>query len=154
MRILGIAPEVWISSAALIEDGRVVAAAAEERFNRQKMTSIFPDQAIDYCLQQAGCSLDDIDQVAVAWNPGVHIRSASRRYSHNMRWRGEFLVNTPAALLGKLGSPQVEGMEEIIHMADGDTRVVFVNHHMAHSANAFLLSPFKRAAILTADGRG
>ena len=154
MRILGIAPEVWISSAALIEDGRVIAAAAEERFNRQKMSTIFPDRAIDYCLQQAGCSLDAIDQVAVAWNPGVHIRSASRRYSHSVRWRGEYLATIPAALLSKSGDPEVASMEEIVHMADGDARIVFVNHHMAHAANAYLLSSFQRAAILTADGRG
>ena len=50
MKVLGIAPDVWISSAALVEDGQVVAAAAEERFNRQKLSKAFPSQAIDYCL--------------------------------------------------------------------------------------------------------
>lgn len=153
-KILGIAPDVWISSAALIEDGEIIAAVAEERFNRQKMSTVFPDQAIEYCLEQAGCSLDGIDRVAVAWNPGPHITAASSRFTHNQRWRGEYLVSTPAALLKGAGSPVVEGMEEIIHLADGDTRIVFVNHHMAHAANAFLLSPFESAAIFTADGRG
>ena len=153
-KILGIAPDVWISSAALIEDGNIIAAVAEERFNRQKMSAAFPDQAIKYCLEQAGCSLDGIDQIAVAWNPGPHITAASGRFTHNQRWRGEYLVSPPAALLRSIGSPSVDGMEEIIHMANGDTRIVFVNHHMAHAANAYLLSPFKSAAIFTADGRG
>ena len=154
MRILGIGPDIWISSAALIEDGRVVAAAPEERFNRQKMSSAFPSQAIEYCLRQARCSLDSIDCIAVAWNPGDHIKSASRRYTNDNRWRGEFLVSTPAALLNHMGNPNVWGMEEIIHSAGKDTRVVFVSHHMAHAANAFFLSPFKDAAVFTADGHG
>lgn len=154
MKVLGIAPDVWISSAALIEDGRVVAAAAEERFNRQKMSNAFPDQAISYCLREAACSLEAIDHIAVAWNPGGHISSANRRFTHNPRWRGEYLVTVPAALLSSAGSPVVEGLEQTIHSAQGDVRIVFVNHHMAHAANAFLLSPFQRAAIFTADGRG
>ena len=154
MKVLGISSEVWISSAALIEDGRIVAGAAEERFNRQKMSSAFPDQAIAYCLKEAGCTLDSIDHIAVAWNPGAHISSASHRFTRNMRWRGEFLSNTPAALLDLQDHPQVTGIEQIIRLPDGDTRITFVDHHLSHAANAFLLSPFSDAAILTADGRG
>ena len=154
MKILGIAPDVWISSAALIEDGRVVAGAAEERFNRRKMSSAFPEQAIDYCLKQANCTLGSVDRIAVAWNPGVHITSANRRFVDNMRWRGEYLSSTPAAILSQKGNPEVTGIEQIIHLSEGDTQVVYVNHHMAHAANAFLMSPFSDAAILTADGRG
>ena len=154
MKILGIAPDVWISSAALIEDGRITAGVAEERLNRQKMSSAFPEQAIAYCLKEAGCTLDSIDQIAVAWNPGVHLRSASRRFTHNMRWRGEYMSSVPSVLLGIQDNPEVTGIDQIIHLADSDTRITFVDHHMSHAANAFLLSPFDDAAILTADGRG
>ncbi len=154
MKILGIAPDVWISSAALIDDGRIIAGAAEERFNRRKMSSAFPEQAIDFCLKQGNCTFDSIDCIAVAWNPGVHITSANRRFVDNMRWRGEYLSSTPAAILRQDGNPEVSGIEQIIHLPEKDTRVVYVNHHMAHAANAFLMSPFSEAAILTADGRG
>lgn len=155
MRVLGIAPDVWISSAALVVDGVVVAAAAEERFTRQKMTGAFPSSAIRYCLAQAGVDMGGLDAVAVAWNPGVHLRAASGRYTGAMRWRGEYLSAVPGALQGILGHPEIVGMEEHLSFAGGDTsRIVFVNHHLAHAACAFHLSPFERAAVLTVDGRG
>lgn len=155
MKILGVGADVLISSAAVIEDGRVVVAVAEERLNRQKMSRVFPDQAIAYCLRRANCKLDAIDHVAVAWNPGVHIRSASSRYTHTQRWRGEYLASIPGALLNHLGdSVEVDQVDELIRMAGGNTRITFVNHHMAHGACAFYLSSFSKAAILTVDGRG
>ena len=154
MRVLGVAPDVWISSAALIEDGQVVAAAPEERFNRQKMSRAFPAGAIDYCLAQAGRSLEDIDRIAVPWNPGVHLSSASSRFTSALRWRGEYMASVPSALLNHFGSPKVGGVEEVLRLLDGTVNIEFVNHHMAHAANAFLLSPFESAAILTVDGRG
>lgn len=154
MKILGISPDVWISSAALLDNGKVAAAAPEERFNRQKMSNLFPDKAIDFCLEKAGCSIEDIDQVAVPWNPGVHINSASKRYTHNLRWRGEYLINVPGALLSHFGSPEVPQIEQIIPIRGKDIRISYVSHHMAHAAGAFYLSPFERAAVLTVDGRG
>ncbi len=99
MKVLGISPDVWISSAALIDDGRIIAGAAEERFNRQKMSKAFPEQAIAYCLKEAGCTLDSIDHIAMPWNPGIHITSASKRFTRNARWRGEYLSSVPAELL-------------------------------------------------------
>ncbi|MFA6549186.1 MAG: carbamoyltransferase N-terminal domain-containing protein, partial [Candidatus Margulisiibacteriota bacterium] len=60
MRILGICSDVWISSAAIIEDGKIIAAIPEERLNRQKIYRGFPRQAIEYCLRQANCSIEDL----------------------------------------------------------------------------------------------
>jgi carbamoyltransferase len=154
MKVLGLAPDVWISSAALLEDGRIVAGAAEERFTRQKMSKAFPAHALDYCLRQAGCTLKDIDIIAVPWNPGVHIRSASPRYISNARWRGEYLVNVPAAILRHLASPEVEQIDQLVRIPGKELRITFVNHHSAHAACAFYLSPFDEAAILSVDGRG
>lgn len=154
MKVLGLAPDVWISSAALIEDGRIIAGAAEERFNRQKMSKAFPAQALDYCLRQAGCTLNDVDVIAVPWNPGAHIRSASSRFVGSARWRGEYLVNLPAALLKHLGSPEVRQIDQLVTLPGKELRLTFVNHHSAHAAGAFFLSPFDEAAILTVDGRG
>lgn len=155
MRVLGIAPDVWISSAAMVEDGIVVAAAAEERFTRQKMTGAFPRNAIRYCLETSGVGMDGVDAVAVAWNPGVHLQSPSGRYTDSMRWRGEYLVSVPGALQSVSNHQAIDGIEQLIHFqGGGSTRIVYVNHHMAHAACAFYLSPFEEAAVLTVDGRG
>ena len=67
-RILGICSDVFITSAVLLEDGKVIAGAPEERFNRQKLYRGFPMQAVKYCLKEARCSLEDIDIVALGWN--------------------------------------------------------------------------------------
>lgn len=155
MRILGIAPDVWISSATLIEDGVVVAAAPEERFNRQKMSMAFPTRAINFCLKEAGCTLDALDAIAVAWNPGVHLRSPSGRFINNMRWRGEYLIAVPGGLQGIAGEPEIEGVEQLIRYSrNREQKIIYVDHHTAHAASAFFFSPFEEAAILTADGRG
>ena len=154
MRILGLSPDIWISSAALIEDGKVISAAPEERFDRQKMSKAFPLRAIDFCLREAKISMDDIDYVAMSWNPGVHIQSASLRYSKSIRWRGEYLYSVPSYLLTRFPFTDIEFMEEKLHFNNKKISIIFVNHHSSHAANAFLLSPFDKSAILTIDGRG
>lgn len=154
MKVLGIACDVWISSAALIEDGRVVAAAPEERFDRQKMSKGFPARAVDFCLKQAGCSLGDIDQVAFAWNPGHQIRSVSGRYTQVQRWRGEYMYMVPASLLKNFGSPDVTELEQVITTTDWQARIAYIDHHASHAASTFYPSPFERAAVFTVDGRG
>lgn len=154
MRIIGVGPEVWISSAALIEDGKVVAGAAEERFNRQKTSRKFPHAAIQECLKEAHCTFEDIDHVAVAWNPAVHMQSYNYRFSDASRWRGEYLVSIPNNVLQLVADKKVEHItQEFVH-SNGKTSIVFVTHHLAHAANAFYLSPYEEAAILTVDGRG
>jgi carbamoyltransferase len=153
-KILGIAPDMWISSAALLVDGKVVAAAPEERFNRQKMSRAFPARAIEYCLSEAGCRLEDIDLIAIPWNPGSAIRSASSRYIQAPQWRGDYLYAFAAGILNMRGNPVVTGIEEIINSPQGDSRIVFIDHHQSHVASTYFASPFERAAVLTIDGRG
>lgn len=154
MRILGLLSQFWISSAALMKDGKVVAGAAEERFNREKMSRKFPHTAIDYCLKEGGITIDDVDYVALGWNPGVHIRSYNRRFSETFRWHAEFLYNVPNSLLRHRADTRIPWVEQILKHPKGETRIIYVTHHLAHAANGFYLSPFKEAAILTADGRG
>ena len=153
-KILGIAPDMWISSAAILVDGKIVAAAPEERFNRQKMSRAFPARAIEYCLSEADCSLEDIDLIAIPWNPGSAIRSASSRYIQAPQWRGDYLHAFAAALQNLRGNPIVTGIEEIIHSPQGNNHLVFIDHHRAHVASAYFVSPFESAAVLTIDGRG
>ncbi|MDD5774349.1 MAG: carbamoyltransferase C-terminal domain-containing protein [Candidatus Omnitrophica bacterium] len=154
MRILGISSDLWLSSAALVQDGRVIAASTEERFDRKKMSTAFPVRAIEFCLQKAGISMGDIDCVAMSWNPGIHLASASRRFLEPIRWRGEYLYSIPSFILNRFPSPEVRCIEEKLYLKDKAISIFFIDHHKAHAANAFLLSPFKEAAILSIDGRG
>lgn len=154
MRILGLLSQFWISSAALLKDGKIVAGAAEERFNREKMSRKFPHTAINYCLKEGGIKIDDVDYIAVGWNPGIHIRSYNRRFSETSRWHAEFLYNIPNSILRHRADKHIPYVEQIFKHPKGETKIIYVTHHLAHAANAFYLSPFKEAAILTADGRG
>ena len=154
MRILGLLSQFCISSAILLKNGAIVAGAAEERFNREKMSRKFPHTAIDYCLREDGIKIDDVDYIAVGWNPGVHIRSYNRRFSETFRWHAEFLYNIPNSILRHRDDKRIPWVEQIFKHPKGETKIIYVNHHLAHAANGFYLSPFKEAAILTADGRG
>lgn len=154
MKVLGISPDVWISSAAIVEDGRVLSAVAEERLSRKKMSAAFPSLSIESCLKDSNLKINQIEIVAAAWNPGVHISSASGRHTGPARWRGEYLATFPASLMNHFGNPNIDKIEELIEIEDQQIRLSFINHHLAHAASAFYLSPFKRSAVLTVDGRG
>ncbi len=154
MRILGVGPEVWISSAALLKNGKVVAGAAEERFNRIKTSRKFPYEATKHCLKEDKCEFEDVDYVAVGWNPGIHLRSYNYRFSDASRWRAEYLSSIPNHVLQLRKDKRVDHVEQIFEHPKGKTKIIYVTHHLAHAANAFYLSPFKEAAILTVDGRG
>lgn len=154
MRILGLLSQFWISSAVLMKDGKIVAGAPEERFNREKMSRKFPHEAICYCLEKAGITIEAVDYIAVGWNPGIHIRSYNRRFSDTFRWHAEFLYNIPNSILRHRQDKRVPWVEQIFKHPKGETKIIYVTHHLAHAANGFYLSPFKDAAILTVDGRG
>lgn len=154
MRILGIGPEVWIASAALLKNGTVVAGAAEERFDRRKMSRKFPREAIQHCLSVDKSKMEDIDYVAVGWNPGIYLGTYNYRFSDAARWRPEFLYQIPNNVLRLLEDKSVDYVEQIFKQPKGKMRILYVTHHLAHAANAFYLSPFNEAAILTVDGRG
>lgn len=152
MRILGIASNVHLSTAVLVEDGRVVAGAAEERFDRVKFSREFPDDSLRFCLSEAGIKLSDVDCVAVSANPVLELAKRSRRHVGSVRYYPEILYAIPTNL-GTFG--ELRGHVAMQHIGPQlDLEVCYVTHHLAHAANAFLWSPFPRAAILTVDGRG
>ncbi|MDC0335484.1 carbamoyltransferase [Pseudodesulfovibrio sp.] len=156
MKILGISPEVFIASAVLIEDGEIVVASPEERFDRVKMSNGFPVRSMQYCLDEANCTLEDLDAIAIAWNPGAHLRFPNRRMIESVRWRGEMLAMIPGMLQRMDGGQhEMVGIEQTLHYDNKcDTQIMFINHHDCHAASTFYLSPFNKAAILTVDGRG
>ncbi len=152
MITVGLAHDLFISSTAIIRDGRVVAAIAEERLNRQKQYKGFPRLALKECLKIAGVTLKDISAIALGWNPARHIEFPEYRKSNNVRWRGEYLYAFPNMVLGTTTQPSGEWMEQFM---DGmNTRIRYYDHHLAHAASAFFLSGYDHAAVFVADGYG
>lgn len=157
MKILGISHDMFISSAALIENGNIVAGTAEERLSRQKQTREFPGKAIDFCLDEAGCTIDDIDFIASSWNPGVYLKNFNPLFSDKRRFKSEHLYSVTDNIF-KRYSPEdkekVDYVKQTVTMMNKECNIFFITHHRAHAANAFFLSPFENAAILTADSQG
>jgi carbamoyltransferase len=150
MNILGINAYHGNASAALVCDGKLVAAVEEERFNRVKYAAGFPAAAIRYCLKEAGITLADLDHVAVPRNPyarlGTKLFYALRMPSF-ARERAKVLTKftgIPTALAAAFDSDPAR-IKSKFHR---------VEHHQAHLASTFFVSPFEQAALLSADGLG
>ena len=157
MRILGISAFYHDSAAALIEDGRIVAAAQEERFTRQKFDSRYPTNAIAYCLAEAGVGLTEIDHVAFYDKPFLKFERLVETYlAFAPRGFGSFRKAMPVWLKDKLFQKKKLG-EKLRAAApefDWGNRLLFSEHHLSHAASAFFPSPFEHAVILTMDGVG
>ncbi|MEJ5238617.1 MAG: carbamoyltransferase [Limisphaera sp.] len=151
--ILGISAYYHDSAAALLQDGRIVAAAQEERFSRRKNDPDFPRQAIAYCLRQAGLSEADLDLVVFYDKPLLKFARLLETYLAVAPggWR------TFPVVLSSWLSEKLDLRRTIRRALPGlrpDTPIVFTGHHQAHAASAFYPSPFREAAILTVDGVG
>jgi carbamoyltransferase len=149
--ILGLNAYHGDAAAALVIDGELVAAAEEERFNRVKHCAGFPSLAARWCLEDAGLTPADLDHVAVSRDPRANLgRKLMRTIRHgaSARYLKARLQN--AAQIRDVGSALAEalGVERI------DATVHNVEHHVAHVASAFFVSPFEDAAILSVDGFG
>ncbi len=153
MNILGINAYHGDASAALIVDGQLVAAAEEERFTRVKHDTSFPHQAIRYCLDTAGLDPTDLDHVALSRNPRANL---GRRIAHALKDRaGRQVAATRAANLRKILRARPTLAEGLgVPTAAIGAKIHFVEHHRAHIASSFFVSPFDRAAVLSVDGFG
>jgi carbamoyltransferase len=150
MNILGINAYHGNASAAIVCDGSLIAAVEEERFNRVKYAAGFPAQAIRYCLKEAGLALRDIDHVAVPRNPYARL-GTKLFYALRMP---SFARERVKVLAKFTGIP-----EALAAAFDADPKKLGakfhrVEHHQAHLASSFFVSPFERAALLSADGLG
>ncbi|HET8579600.1 MAG TPA: carbamoyltransferase C-terminal domain-containing protein, partial [Nitrospiraceae bacterium] len=143
------------SAAALVRDGRILAAAEEERFVRVKHVTALPVHAIRYCLQEAGAELADVDGIAVPWKYWVLGRRATLALGAMLRSPTLFRVKGRRSVerlsqewpeLALLASKLHE------HLGTGLYRPVYYDHHLCHAASSFLVSPFEQAAILIVDG--
>lgn len=150
MKILGISAFYHDSAAALIEDGRIIAAAQEERFTRKKHDSDFPVKAIDFCLQQAGITKKDIELVAFYEKTFLKFERLLETYlAYAPAGLPSFLKAIPVWIKQKLWiKSHIE--EELGYRG----KIIFPEHHESHAASAFFASPFQEAAIITADGVG
>ena len=95
MKILAVYPYIHLSSAALLIDGEIVAASPEERFDRLKMSTNFPNKSAEWCLKSQGLKWEDLDMIVVPWNPMRNVNHASRRWVSEMNWRGQLLSHVP-----------------------------------------------------------
>jgi carbamoyltransferase len=150
-RILGISAYYHDSAACLVEDGHIVAAAQEERFTRKKHDAGFPTRAIEYCLREAGITMNTLDLVGFYEKPLVKFERLLETYATcaPAGWRA-YLTAMPVWLGEKLWIA-----DDIRDRLDGfDGEVLFGEHHESHAASAFYPSPFEQAAIVTMDGVG
>ncbi|MDA8174377.1 MAG: hypothetical protein M0018_07295 [Nitrospiraceae bacterium] len=153
MVILGLNAYHGDSSACIAVDGKLVAAVEEERFTRIKHWAGIPAESVKYCLAEAGVSLKDVDHIAINRNPGANaarkaIYALSKRPSARLvasRFRNASKISgVKAALCAALGT-DVAQMKAAVHN---------VEHHIAHLASSFYVSPFERAAVVSVDGFG
>ncbi|HLS87238.1 MAG TPA: carbamoyltransferase C-terminal domain-containing protein [Burkholderiales bacterium] len=178
MLTLGINAVFHDSAACVVRDGRVVAAAEEERFTRIKhgkrplpfTTWELPFHAIDYCLAEAGASLEDVDHVAYSYDPQILLAEQAKderialplqpsAYPTKQSWTSPweplalaYIMNAERQLLD--GAPHHVRKRFLGARARRHWQWHYVEHHLAHEASAFLAAPFDESAVMTIDGRG
>lgn len=150
MKVLGISAFYHDAAACLIEDGKILAAAQEERFTRKKHDPSFPQSAIDYCLKAGKVEAKDLDLVAFYEKPFVKFeRILETALAFAPAGLPSFIKAMPAWIKQKLWIKTI-----IQDRLAYEGKIIFPEHHEAHAASAFFPSPFESAAILTADGVG
>jgi len=157
LRILGISAFYHDSAAALIEDGRIVAAAQEERFSRKKHDARFPANAIRYCLTERGTGLGGVDRVVFYDKPFLKFERLVETYvTFAPRGFESFRMAIPLWLREKLFLKVL--LKKELGKFDGhggwNGQLLFSEHHLSHAASAFFPSPFEEAVVLTMDGVG
>lgn len=157
MKILGISAFYHDSAAAIIEDGDIVAAAQEERFTRKKHDPNFPTNAVKFCLEYSGTTIDQLDAVAFYDKPLLKFeRLLETYYAFVPRGLSSFITAIPVWLKEKMFLKKLI-RDELAHIETYDKRklkLLFPEHHLSHAASAFYPSPYREAAILTIDGVG
>ncbi|MEZ5649550.1 MAG: carbamoyltransferase [Burkholderiaceae bacterium] len=157
MNILGISAYYHDAAACLVQDGRIVAAAQEERFTRVRHDAAFPARAIAYCLAEGRITAADIDHVVFYDKPFLKFERLLETYlAFAPRGFRSFASSMPVWLKDKLFQKSVirKALAEHLGERDWRDRLLFSEHHLSHAASAFFPSPFENAAVLTMDGVG
>lgn len=153
--VLGISAFYHDSAASIIQDGKIIAAAQEERFTRKKNDDSFPVNAIQYCLKEAGAELGDLECIVFYDKPFIKFERLLETY-HAFAPKGlvSFINAIPVWLKDKLFMKSlIQKQLKAIGNIQG-IPILFSEHHLSHAASAFYPSPFEEAAILTIDGVG
>lgn len=150
INILGISAFYHDSAACLIRDGKIIAAAQEERFTRKKHDSGFPQNALEYCLREGGISAEDIDYLTFYDKPWLKFERILETYlAYAPSGLPSFIRAIPLWIKEKLWTG------DLLEKKTGyKGQIYYPAHHQSHAASAFFPSPFERAAILTIDGVG
>lgn len=157
MNILGISAFYHDSAASIIIDGKIIAAAQEERFTRMKHDERFPSLAIQFCLKQSGLTIDKLDAIVFYDKPLLKFeRLLETYYSFSPKGFKSFLKAMPVWLKDKIFLKKIilDELKKIEHFDKKKIKLLFPEHHLSHTASAFYPSPFEEAAILTIDGVG
>ncbi len=157
MKILGISAFYHDSAAAVLRDGKIIAAAQEERFTRKKHDASFPVNAVEFCCKFSGIHINDFDAIAFYDKPLLKFeRLLETYYGFAPRGIQSFITAIPVWLKEKMFLKRM--MHEELSKIEGydkkKTKFLFPEHHLSHAASAFYSSPFNEAAILTIDGVG
>lgn len=158
MKILGISAYYHDAAACIVIDGQIIAAAQEERFTRKKHDPNFPVNAINFCLNQAKITFNDIDYVSFYDKPFLKFDRLLETYlAFAPKGFKSFAMSMPIWLKEKLFQKKII-IDSLKELSGKDTkwedRLVFSEHHLSHAASAFFPSPFDRSAVLTIDGVG
>lgn len=157
MKILGISAFYHDSAAAIIEKGRIIAAAQEERFTRKKHDPSFPTHAIRYCLEESGFAIDELDAIAFYDKPLLKFeRLLETYYGFAPKGVRSFIAAIPVWVKEKLFLKELirKELRQIEAYDHKQLKLLFPEHHLSHAASAFYPSPFEESAILTLDGVG
>ena len=156
-KVLGISAFYHDSAAAIVIDGKIVAAAQEERFTRKKNTEEFPVKSIQFCLEEAGLSIDELDAFVFYDKPMLTFeRLLETYYAFSPKGLVSFLKAIPVWLNEKLFLKKqiFSGLKLVGSYNKKKLKLLFTEHHLSHAASAFYPSSFCEAAILTIDGVG
>ena len=154
MIILGLNHGEINSSAAIIKEGEVIAGSSEERYTRLKKTKAFPINSVKYCLNELDIKITDCDFIAQAWNPYASLTKYNPQISGYRNKREDYFYSIPDHLFNLLDNRKPKDWS-VIHFEDNMLPpIYYVQHHRAHAANSFYLSPYENAAVLIVDWRG
>jgi carbamoyltransferase len=157
LNILGISAFYHDSAAALLVDGKIIAAAQEERFTRVKHDASLPHNAVKYCLHEAGIDLSKVDYVAFYDKPFLKFERLLETYlAFAPRGFNSFRQSIPVWLKDKLFQKNFieKELKKIAPDIDWANKLLFTEHHLSHAASAYFPSPFSESVVLTMDGVG
>lgn len=157
MKILGISAFYHDSAAALIDNGEIIAAAQEERFTRKKHDPNFPANAINYCLEYGGTTINELDAIVFYDKPLLKFeRLLETYYTFAPKGIQSFITAIPVWIKEKMFLKRLinEELEKLGYDRKKPVKLLFPEHHLSHAASAFYPSPYEKAAILTIDGVG